>query len=64
MKPIDYEQVWSDEWFDIPREGLILACCDCGFIHDVKARVRKGKVQLQMSENKRLTTAYRRRKVK
>lgn len=57
-----YIQRRDGEWFDTEREHK-LACCDCGLIHLLKFRVRKGKIQMQATRDNR-ATAQRRRGMK
>lgn len=53
-----YEQVWSGEEFD--ATGVFdLACCGCGFVHEVRARSAKGRVKLTLRELPKATAALR-----
>jgi hypothetical protein len=56
----NYEQAWDGEWWTLPRL-IYLACCDCGLVHRVRLRVRKGKLQVQFCRDGRRTAAHRRK---
>jgi hypothetical protein len=55
-----YEQVFDDEWFAMPKT-LDLACCDCGLVHRVRLRVRKGRLEVCFTRDNRKTAAMRRK---
>jgi hypothetical protein len=55
-----YDQVWDGEWWPVPNE-LDLACCDCGLVHRVQFRRRKGKLEAKFIVNRRSTGQLRRR---
>jgi hypothetical protein len=43
----DYEQIYDGQWFKF-GEGKsnrrdVIACCDCGLVHEFKLKMRKGK---------------------
>lgn len=50
MSKSQYEQIWDGEWFDLPNQ-MDLACCDCGLVHKLYARRRKGKTQIRMDRH-------------
>lgn len=51
------------EWVQpIRRSGYKLGCCDCGLVHVVDFRVRKGRIQFRAIRNRRATAAMRRGK--
>lgn len=54
-----YEQIWSDEWFDFDGE-FDLACCSCGHVHSVSARMKDGRLQLRLTDLPRSTAMVRR----
>ena len=54
-----YEQVWDGEWFWMPKT-LDLACCACGLVHNVKFRVRKGRLEACFTTDNRKTAQLRR----
>jgi hypothetical protein len=56
---MSYEQVYNDEWFDL-RKTPHISCCDCGLVHEIKVRVRKGKVEVQLNRDNRRTGQIRR----
>lgn len=48
MHSVKYEEVLDGEWIEPkPQKGHKMACCDCGLVHIINFRVRKGKVQFQ-----------------
>lgn len=55
-----YEQPQEGEWVQPVMSGYKVACCDCGLVHGVDFRVRKGRVQLRVSRNNRSTAMVRR----
>ena len=55
-----YEQIWSGVWTDIEEMPLDIACCDCGLVHEVDARIHDGKVQIRLTEKRRETGQLRR----
>lgn len=50
MSKSKYEQIHDGEWFDMPKDWD-LACCDCGLVHRVFTRKRKGKIQIRMDRH-------------
>jgi len=48
----------GDEWEDC--EDIRLACCDCGLVHDIYFRARRGKAQWRIDRNNRSTGQLRR----
>jgi len=39
--------VRSAEWIQPVRRGYLMECCDCGLVHRLNFRIRKGKIQFQ-----------------
>lgn len=56
-----YQEVEGDEWFWISGNGDSLACCDCGLVHSVHIRKRKGNLEMKMTRLNRATGQIRRR---
>jgi hypothetical protein len=54
------EDGWT-RWIQPVRRDYRLACCDCGLVHSLDFRVRKGRAQFRVSRNNRATAAMRRR---
>ena len=54
-----YQQVWSGQWETLPRDWD-LACCDCGMVHRIRIRVRRGHPEIQFTNENRKTAAVRR----
>lgn len=49
---------FGDGWKNC--EDIQLACCDCGLVHDIEFRVRRGKAQWKIDRNDRSTGQVRR----
>jgi hypothetical protein len=59
MKPsktIKKSQVYNNQWF-FPK-GYI-GCCDCGLIHKIDFRLKNGRIQIKVNEDRKLTNKYR-----
>ncbi len=56
-----YVQVTDGEWVQPIRKGYRVTCCDCGLVHRINIRVRKGKVQFQAFRDNRATARRRKR---
>jgi hypothetical protein len=55
-----YYEPEEGEWVEPVRVGYKMACCDCGLVHDMDFRVRKGRVQFRVFRNNRSTAMIRR----
>ena len=55
-----YIQRYDGEWVDV-TEGQLLACCDCGLVHDTEYAVLEGRILKRAFRDKR-ETAYRRQR--
>ena len=51
--------VKSGEWVEPVRRGQRIVCCDCGLVHSVDFRVRRGRVQFRPRRNRRDTARMR-----
>jgi hypothetical protein len=60
MSKSRYEQVYDNEWFEAPRSGTLIACCDCGLVHDVRTKSVGRKIFLRFERKDRNTSALRR----
>jgi hypothetical protein len=60
MGKSEYHHVEDDEWMQVDGRDLRHACCDCGVIHDMKFRIRKGKIEYQAKRNPHATAGMRR----
>ena len=54
-----YRIMKDGEWVQPVRKGYKMACCDCGLVHTINFRIRKGRVQLQAFRNNRATSRRR-----
>lgn len=55
-----YYRQRDGEWVQLAsRKGYRMACCDCGLIHVLNFRVRKGKIQFQAQRDVRATARRR-----
>jgi hypothetical protein len=50
------------EWVHWARKGHLVACCDCGLVHFMKPRVRKGRVEISAVRMPRNTAGRRKSK--
>ena len=55
-----YNKVENGEWVQPIKKGYKMRCCDCGLVHTMNFRTRKGKVQFQAFRNERSTAQTRR----
>jgi hypothetical protein len=55
-----YVQAFHDEWFEVPRGGVDIACCSCSLVHDLKVRVRNKHIEVKFNPDMRKTAALRR----
>jgi hypothetical protein len=57
-----YKQVYDGEWVRPSRTHHRMKCCDCGLVHVINFRVRKGHIEFQAFRHKQATRDARRRK--
>ena len=55
-----YKAAKDGEWIQPVRNGYLMACCDCGLVHEINFRVKKRKIQFQATRDNRKTAAKRR----
>lgn len=55
-----YEHFEPGEWVLPIRRGYKMSCCDCGLVHTLDFRVRKGRAQFCVFRDDRATAAVRR----
>ena len=55
-----YDRPEAGEWVMPIRRGYKMACCDCGLVHKLDFRVRKGKIEFRVFRDNRATAAMRR----
>lgn len=55
-----YPKLRSNEWVQPSAHDYRLQCCDCGLVHTLDFRIRKGRVQYRARRNNRATSAVRR----
>jgi hypothetical protein len=54
----------GEEWIEPLKRGstcVRIQCCDCGLNHDIEIEVRDGKLIMLWRENRRATSAARRK---
>jgi len=56
---MNYDKPKRNEWIQPIRKGYRLSCCDCGLVHDMDFRMRKGRVQFRVRRNNRATAGIR-----
>lgn len=47
------------EWVQPIRQGYRMSCCDCGLVHEMEFRIRKGRAQFRARRHVRATSAMR-----
>ena len=57
---MSYEKPEENEWVQPIRKDYKMACCDCGLVHDMDFRIRKGRAQFRVRRNNRSTAGMRR----
>ena len=57
---VKYPAVQNGEWIQPIRKGYKMSCCDCGLVHVLNFRLRKGRIQLQAFRDNRATGQKRR----
>lgn len=57
-----YNRVNDGDWVQPIRRGYKMMCCDCGLVHTLNWRIRKGRIQFQAFRNERSTALARRRR--
>ena len=55
-----YPTQFSDEWVQPVKTGYRMGCCDCGLVHSLDFRIRKGRVQFRAFRDNRRTGQLRR----
>ena len=56
-----YEQVYDGDKVEVAQAGGInICCCDCGLVHHIDVKVKRGNVTIMFSRNNRKTAAMRR----
>lgn len=57
---LKYTQVYDGDWVEpTPQRGHRMKCCDCGLIHRMNFRVKKGRIQFQAFRDNRATARTR-----
>ena len=61
MSASRYIQAYGDEWFIVPKKtGIDIACCECSLVHDLRARLHNGHIEVKFMPHARKTSALRR----
>lgn len=47
MKRKKFEKVPAGEWTQPIRNGYLMKCCDCGLVHSMDFRIRRGRAQFR-----------------
>lgn len=56
-----YGDIESGDWVHFPRGGILIACCDCDLVHELRPKVlANGRVMVKVIRNDRSTSALRR----
>lgn len=51
----------NGEWVQPIRRGYKMMCCDCGLVHKMNFRIKRGRIQFQASRDYRATGQARRK---
>lgn len=62
LKREPYYHVTEGEWINVLMKEFYDQCCDCGLVHVVNFRKRKGTLQMRVRIDSRATAAIRRAK--
>ncbi len=57
----EYIQRYDGEWVDVTN-GQLLACCDCGLVHEAEYEILDGRILKRAFRDKR-ATAHRRQRL-
>jgi len=49
-----------NKWIQPIRRGYKFCCCDCGLVHKIDFRIKKGRIQFRAFRNNRATGQVRR----
>jgi hypothetical protein len=55
-----YRKIANGEEVVIKGKTIGLCCCDCGLVHDIEIKVKKGKVVMIFTRNNHKTAGMRR----
>lgn len=55
-----FEYAEPNEWREPIRKGYKMCCCDCGLVHEMDFRVRKGHIEFRVRHSNRSTGQVRR----
>lgn len=55
-------KVPDNDWLQLSPRALKVGCCDCGLVHDMWFRVRKGKLEMFVVRDDKETKILRREK--
>jgi hypothetical protein len=55
-----YEEPNAGQWVQPIKRGYKLACCDCGLVHTMDFRIKRGFAQFRVFRNNRSTAQIRR----
>ncbi len=55
-----YVEQKDGDWIKVIRRKHKIACCDCGLVHMLNFRIKKGKIEFQAIRDNRATAQRRR----
>lgn len=58
--PKEYVAIDSDTWQTPKLNGYLVACCDCGLVHEMDFQIKDGVIQYRVRRNNQATAAKRR----
>ena len=59
-----YTQVFNGEWVTPRRRLHKIRCCDCGLVHIMQFRIKKGILEFRAWRDNKATSASRRKQEK
>ena len=54
-----FEDLYDGDEFEIENHGLSLGCCDCGSVHTLTLKVKKGRIFATVQKNDKATKKFR-----
>ena len=49
----------SGKWLRLPTQSICAGCCDCGLVHNMWFRIRKGKLEIFVERDEKATKILR-----
>ncbi len=52
----------AGEWVEPVKKGYLMSCCDCGLVHSMDFRVKRGRAQFRAFRAPKVTKRQRRKR--